>query len=433
MNRTITIAEYGRIQVNDIFQGVKITPKDIRELRNFIDEINTQTSANNSSNISDYLRPIRNGVQANNYVGVLQTKSGLTIEILPKISRTHQDTQQVKNLFIDMLRTVKQIDGKIFDMSNLNENKNNVLEIFISMFITEVDRIVKRGLKSDYITRRSNEAYLKGKLLIKQQIQTNSVNKAKFYNEFDEFEVDGAENQLIKTTLNYLLGMSHDAKNQRLIREQLMYFEKVNFTYHPQVSFQQISIKRQYNYYERALKWAEVFLKRKSFTSFKGSSIAFALLFPMETVFEAYIANKMKKAFPDLKVNTQEQNYFLFDSHGRSKSSYRLRPDIVIRLNHENEAVVIVDTKWKLLKADGPSQADLYQMYTYFTRYRHHSEAIKKVVLLYPKSESYDERMLKSFNFSGNDAELGANIEIKYIDLFSENIESQLQNIVSAF
>ncbi|MFL2105443.1 McrC family protein [Desemzia sp. FAM 23991] len=430
MNRTITIAEYGRIQVNDIFQGVKITPKDIRELRNFIDEINTQTSANNSSNISDYLRPIRNGVQANNYVGVLQTKSGLTIEILPKISRTQQDTQQVKNLFIDMLRTVKQIDGKSFDMSNLNENKNNILEIFISMFITEVNRIIKRGLKSDYTTRRSNEAYLKGKLLIKQQIQTNSVNKAKFYNEFDEFEVDGAENQLIKTTLNYLLGMSHDAKNQRLIREQLMYFEKVSLTYHPQVTFQRVSIKRQFQYYERALKWAEIFLKRKSFTSFKGSSLAFALLFPMEKVFEAYIADKMKKAFPDVQVNTQEQHYFLFDKNEKNKSSYRLRPDIVIRSNQENGNVVIVDTKWKLLKNDGPSQADLYQMYAYFTRYFHHSEAIQKVVLLYPKSESYDERIFKSLNFFDNKSEIGAKIEVKYIDLFSDDIKSRLQQIV---
>lgn len=428
MNRAITIAEYDRIHVNDIFQGVKITQKDILELRAFIDESNGEISS-----ISEYLKPIRNGVQANNYVGVLQTKSGLTIEILPKISRTHQNHEQVKKLFIRMLRTVKKIDGKIFDMSRLNDHKNNILELYISMFITEVDRILKKGLKSNYINTRSNETFLRGKLLLQQQLQHNSVNKAKFYTEFDEFEVDGVENQLIKTTLNYLLSLSHEAKNQRLIREQLTYFEKVNLNYNPQTAFQRISVKRQYQYYERALKWAEIFLKRKSFTSFKGSSLAFALLFPMETVFEAYIADKMKKAFPKFKVDTQEQQYFLFDSYGESKSSNRLRPDIVIRSNHGSREVVIVDTKWKLLKADGPSQADLYQMYTYFTRYHHHSESIIKVILLYPKSDSYGERVFKSLNFSDNTSELGAKIEVRYIDLFSDNIENQLQNIVSNF
>lgn len=426
MNRTITIAEYDRIHVEDTFQGIRITQKDILELRKFIDESNE-----GSSSISDYLKPIRNGVQANNYVGVLQTNSGLTIEILPKISRTNQNQEQVKQLFIRMLRTVKQIEGKSFDMSHLSDAKNNILELFIAMFITEVDKILKRGLKSNYITNRSNEAFLKGKLLLQQQIQHNSVNKAKFYNEFDEFELDGAENQLIKTTLKYLLSMSHVAKNQRLIREQLMYFEKVSLTYHPQNTFQRVSIKRQFHYYERALKWAEIFLKRKSFTSFKGNSLAFAILFPMEKVFEAYIADKMKKAFSDVQVNTQEQHYFLFDKDEKSKNSYRLRPDIVIRSGKDNENVVIVDTKWKLLKTDGPSQADLYQMYAYFTRYRHHSEAIQKVVLLYPKSESYDEREFNSLYLLGNEPVLGAKVEVKYIDFFSDDIEIQLQEIVT--
>lgn len=428
MNRTITIAEYDRIHVNDVFQGVKITQKDILELKVFIDENNGETS-----NISEYLKPIRNGVQANNYVGVLQTKSGLTIEILPKISRTHQNQEQVKKLFIRMLRTVKQINGKSFDMSHLSEHKNNVLEIFISMFIDEVDKILKRGLKSDYIPVRSNEIFLKGKLLLQQQIQHNSVNKAKFYTEFDEFKVDGAENQIIKTTLTYLLRLSHEAKNQRLIREQLLYFENVNLTYNPPITFQRIAIKRQFSYYERAIKWAEIFLKRKSFTSFKGSSLAFALLFSMETIFEAYIADKMKRVFPNFKVSTQEQQYFLFDGYDGSKSNYRLRPDIIIRSNQGSGNLVIVDTKWKLLKADGPSQSDLYQMYAYFTRYRHHSESVEKVILLYPKSDYYGERVFKSFNFSDNQSDLEAKIEVKYIDLFSDNIENQLQNIVADF
>lgn len=424
MNRTITIAEYDRIYANDTFQGIKITKKDIQELKDFIDESNSE-----SSSMSDYLRPIRNGVQANQYVGVLQTKSGLTIEILPKISRTHPNDEQVRELFIRMLRTAKRIDGKNFGQANLSTHKKPILELFIAMFIAEVDSILKRGLKSSYITKQSNETFLKGKLLLQQQIQHNAINKAKFYTEFDEFEVDGAENQLIKTTLSYLLGVSHDPRNQRLMREQLVYFEKVQVTFQPQIAFQKVSIKRQFHYYEQALKWAEIFLKQKSFTSFKGSSLAFALLFPMDKIFEAYIANKMKKALPHLKVETQEQRYFLFDGDDKSKSSYRLRPDIVIRSALESEQVVIVDTKWKLLKADGPSQGDLYQMYAYFTRYSHYSESLAKVILLYPKSDDYKETTFKSLDFSNNELKIGAKIEVRYVDLFSQTLEDQLQNL----
>ena len=35
----------------------------------------------------------------------------------------------------------------------------------------------------------------------------------------------------------------------------------------------------------------------KSFTSFSGSEVAFALLFPMETLFESYIAAQLKKCW----------------------------------------------------------------------------------------------------------------------------------------
>ena len=170
-------------------------------------------------------------------------------------------------------------------------------------------------------------------------------------------------------------------------------------------------------------------MKQKSFTSFKGSSLAFALLFPMDRIFEAYIATKMKKALPHLKVETQEQRYFLFDGDDNNKSSYRLRPDVVIRSTLESEQVVIVDTKWKLLKADGPSQADLYQMYAYFTRYGHHSESLAKVILLYPKSDDYKETTFKSLDFSNNRLELGAKIEVRYVDLFSQTLEKQIENL----
>jgi 5-methylcytosine-specific restriction endonuclease McrBC regulatory subunit McrC len=41
--------------------------------------------------------------------------------------------------------------------------------------------------------------------------------------------------------------------------------------------------------YTTALLWSKVFLMGKSFTSFAGSEVAVALLFPMETLFESYI------------------------------------------------------------------------------------------------------------------------------------------------
>lgn len=157
--RNITITEYGRIYAGDVINNVQITKEDINELKLFIDENNEKDKS--LSSIEEYLKPIRNGVQANNFVGVLRTKSGLTIEILPKIANGQHDLNDVKKLFIKMLSTVKQINGKAFEMTHLSINNNRLIEIFIAMFLQEVNEIIKRGLKSDYIVLEQNESDFK--------------------------------------------------------------------------------------------------------------------------------------------------------------------------------------------------------------------------------------------------------------------------------
>lgn len=422
-NRTISIREFGRIYPD----GKHIFKRDIEELRAYIDEQNSKDFTG-QSDIEEFLKPIKNGVQANNYVGVLQTKSGLTIEILPKIAgRTEEATDtRVRQLFLEMLKAVRSLNGKTFKLTNLNAKKNNLLEVFISKFLNESDMIIKRGLKSSYVTVQSNEKFLKGKLLMTQQLRRNIVNQSYFFNEYDEFMTNSAENQLIKTTLEYLLKNSRDNNNLRIIREQLVYFEFVDLTNSPEQTFQKVSIGRNYTYYEQTLNWCRIFLSRKSFTSFKGSSLAFAVLFPMEEIFEAYIAYMMKKSIPDANVSAQDKKYSLFDRTNETKAVYRLRPDLVVRF--EDNRTIIADTKWKVLDSTGPSQTDLYQMYAYYTRYRHKSENVDKVVLIYPYSSSYSENEFRSTQFSSE--ELGAKIQVRFVDLLSGDIGKQLVNII---
>ena len=222
--RLITVREFQPIFAEQYIDGVYISKKDIQELRNYIDEQNSKKLAGHTG-INEFLKPIKNGVQVNNYVGIIQTNSDLTIEILPKIYGKNwkaTDAHIIRELFLRMIRTIKRVDGKTFNMANLNSRKSNLLELFISMFLAESDQIIKRGLKSTYIAVQSNEKFLKGKLLMMQQLRKNSINQSNFYNEFDEFLINSPENQLIKTTLEFLLSQSRDNTNLRLIREQLL-------------------------------------------------------------------------------------------------------------------------------------------------------------------------------------------------------------------
>ena len=172
----ITLTEFGCIYQHDI------SKKDFDDIENFI--------LKNSDENAPFLR-IASGnggkfIQARNYVGVLQTKSGLTIEILPKIADKN-DAKKSKKVLIKMLKSLNDFPFKSSNLANLKTQNLPLLEIFISMFLCELQVLVKKGTKSDYVALEENINFLKGKLNINEQIKRNSVHKERFYVEYSEF------------------------------------------------------------------------------------------------------------------------------------------------------------------------------------------------------------------------------------------------------
>ena len=100
-----------------------------------------------------------------------------------------------------------------------------------------------------------------------------------------------------------------------------------------------------------------------------------------------------------------------------------MRPDSVIR---SDESTVIADTKWKVLKADGPTQADLYQMYAYHTRYSHKGEKVQKVVLLYPYSKEFLQTEFHSLTDIPDTN--GVQVAVRHLDLYGD-VEGQIRDL----
>ena len=315
-------------------------------------------------------------LQAQNYVGVLQTKDGTTIEILPKIREV--DIKTSKEILVKMLKTLKKSPFKHFNMAHLKSSKMPLLEIFITMFLDELSELIKRGIKSDYITKEENLAYLKGKLQIKEQIAQNYIHKERFYVAYDEYVSDRVENRLIKTALHYLYKQSKSNSNKKRIREYLFVFDEVGLSHSIKSDFSKVKLGRQMKDYEQIIVWVKTFLLEHSYSPHKGSDLAFALLFDMNVLFESYVGHHLKKR--GYNVSLQDKQHHL--AFSAQKGIYAVRPDIVI-----DKGRVIADTKWKLLRQEKTRQgiggSDLYQMYAYGTKYKE----CKVLYLIYPKDK----------------------------------------------
>lgn len=353
-------------------------------------------------------------ISAKNYVGIIRMNDGTEIEILPKIYSPHDDNlASTKRVFLDMLKTLKEIPYKTFNVSNLKAENMSVFEVFIRMFIDEVFVIVKRGLKSDYISYSNNESFFKGKIQFSEHIKRNIVHKERAFVEYDIFNTNRPENSLIKSTLCLLGSMTRSLKNKKDISVLLTAFDEVEYSQNYENDFQRYVSDRNMKDYETALKWCRIFLLHKSFTAFAGSEVAYALLFPMEQVFESYVANKLAKALDKTRysIKTQDKTHSLFDYPSKK---FQLRPDIVIKDNTNNR-ITVLDTKWKLLSSMshnyGISQSDMYQMYAYDKKY-----CSKKVLLLYPLNSSMNEEDVISYESSD-----GVIVRVICVDLISIN------------
>ena len=433
MSRSIVVKEYDTIVSNESLsskQGyVYLEEKYFKELVQFIKEY---VSESDEADILEFMqigykRGVGDTVTFKSYVGIIELPSGFQIEILPKVSwGEDENNAKTKRIFLKMLNCLKDFEGKVFSSASLNTDKMNLYEIFIRMYIQETWTLVKRGIKSDYISSEDNLSVYKGKLDVSKHIACNAAHKERFYMIFDEYQVNRPENKLIKSTLLKLLGISRNSDNTREIKQLLYSFELVKESDNYAKDFAKVSLTRGMREYDLLIQWAKIFLLNKSFTTFSGKNSGKALLFPMEQVFEAFIAKQIKLLFENqsnglIRVSAQDSGYYLFDEPRK----FKLRPDIVVSNAYDEEhSVVIMDTKWKRLNSNpsanyGISQADMYQMYAYSKKYH-----TPNIWLIYPLNNDVRDLGQLSFEAVKNE-DMNVLVKVFFVDL--DNYNESLQ------
>jgi len=391
--KSCSISEYGLIGTDDFvtkynsFVSAKVTNEVYQELEEFAKSDNGSCVFGFSGN-GRYL-------QAKSYVGTIQTHSGFTVEILPKIYSQESESDS-KEIFLELLRLLYNLPNfKQVDKANFQNIDMPILEIFITMFLQEVGMIIKRGLKSDYINKEENLFYLKGKLLVNEQLKRNYINKERFYINHDEYSQNRAENRLLKSTLRYLANISTSYENIRLIRQYLEHMQMITYSQNIHADFRACKIgTRGMSYYATALIWSKIFLKKESFSNFSGDSIAFSILYPMEKLFENYveywlIENELN--VDEVFIPTIKETFV--------KNVFGILPDIVVK--KDKVVKIVADAKWKIINQSSSfSQSDFYQLFAYKHIYEKKHDNKIELRLYYPKS--FFLQGIKSYSYFDN-------------------------------
>lgn len=353
--------------------------------RNFTDSIEEIEENEKDKNYQPFLRFSNNEIRANNYVGFIQTTNDL-VEIYPKVFRNCPSKD--KN---DMLRHIffwfNYCRKWKFPFSQAQLNRFSIdefPELIINLIANQFFEAVSNQPLTMYQPVEEAMQSPRGSINFKRYI-ANSLVSGNFQNiecNYEPFLFDNKVNRVIKYCSRLLMNQTKFAGNLQMLQEIVFVLDEVEDIPCNSYEAENITLNSFFDKYNKVLDSCKLVLNQQLYSSNTYDLSQWCLLFPMEYIFEDFVAGFLEDKFSnDWKVEYQKSNEYL----SSNPKAFNMQHDIFLTSKSSGRKVII-DTKYKLRSPDfkddikkGIVQADLYQMTSYAFR-----RGCTDILLIYP-------------------------------------------------
>ena len=335
----------------------------------------------------------RNGhIHASQMVGVIAARD-CSLEILPKVDpdAPNEEAETVRSRLVDMLDVALDLKLGAGEAARIARNAPSLLEILIRIFADQLLTQVRRGLPRTYLPCENDLPALRGSLDVRRQFTVNAVRPDRLACRYDVLSHDTPLLQLMKACVVRLARHARRTSTRRLLDELRILLADVSEIAPSRVA-QKISLDRTTRGWRSLVTLARLLIGRdwQDTRSARDAPEGISLLFPMNELFEAYVAALARRALSPFGIEVKAQAGWAFcladwsDQNEEPRGRlFATKPDLMLRRN--GHTLAIVDTKWKAIGRDitdrkrGVAQADIYQMMAYAQLYR-----TDRLMLLYP-------------------------------------------------
>lgn len=339
----------------------------------------------------------RRWLKLDNYVGVLESPCGTRLEILPKHFDAGDDTARSRALLWRMIEAASDLSVREVGETALQVFDKPLSEWVIGRFLAGLDHLVKRGVRSDYLRVEAVERYQRGQLDVVRQMRQPPGRGHLFHIRHDVFVHDWPENRLLKSALEQVCRLTQSSANWRIAQELRELFQDIPASRDISSDFSLWRSDRLNAHYKPVRPWCELILYRQMPLSLVGQWHGISMLFPMEKLFERYVAALLRRTLAsDARLVAQAASKSLCEHAGAD--IFRLEPDLLIERASQKW---ILDTKWKRLDENdrsekyGLRQSDFYQLYAYGQKYLMGNG---EMALIFPKCKTFT-KPLPIFNY----------------------------------
>lgn len=394
MKATVTIREYARLTTAEVEPTL-----DVAQLSQSAFDWLCELSASFSRNGATLLQVDgRHALKWDSYVGVVETPCGTRLEILPKHHEQDDCLLKSRQLLRKLIQQALQLKPRDASVASLELFDAPLSEWVMGQFLTELDLLVKRGVRFDYQRIEEEQRFLRGQLNVVAQMRQPPGRQHHFQIRHDVFLPDRAENRLLKLALEQVAKSTQDAANWRLANELRAMLAEVPASRQVNQDLRAWSRDRLMAHYQAIKPWCELILNQQMPIAVSGEWRGMSLLFPMEKLFEQYVEGWLRRRLvTGVRLTAQAARHSLCQHDG--SAMFRLEPDLLLQ---QGQQAWVLDTKWKRLdSADrqnkyGLSQPDFYQLFAYGQTYL---PGRGEMALIYPRTAQFSEP-LPPFDFS---------------------------------
>jgi len=335
-------------------------------------------------------------LRATQHVGVVRF-GPRTVQVLPKIYKgsapadESQRARQATHNLLYLLAYAGQVPIREHEVAPLLRRDLDWFEILTRLFATHLMRLWQRGPYRQYQIVEDELPVLKGKWRISEQLRRPDRQHA-FAVIYDEFTADTLLNRVLRFVVERLWRLTRDTENRRQLGVLRQWMDGITVLSQITVAeADRITLTRLNQHYEPLLNLARLFLDNSALQLAIGDHTTFAFVFDMNALFEAFVANFIRRHRDQILPVSLQKCELLPQTSGATRHLarhqnhhvFRLKPDLAFRVGQAFP--VLLDTKYKRLDAAdtrlGVSEGDFYQMYAYAQRYD-----CRQVVLLYPQT-----------------------------------------------
>ncbi|TYL37374.1 hypothetical protein CV102_17300 [Natronococcus pandeyae] len=361
-------------------------------------------------------------------IGLVGLPSGRVLEVTPKVEFN----------LLYYLAYSGRIDESLAQGRDVGISAgDSFVDLVAQLFVSELDRVLRRGLYQEYRTEEDMEEYIRGRFDVTRQITTQGPVATRFACEYDELTYDLPINHVLVTALEKLrpLVSSPDLESDLWQgRERLRQY----LDYEPAIRIDpsEIVLTRQTNYYERILTLCELILDETYIDNLGAGHREFqSILLSTADLFENIVFRAIERALGpgefrvagdgDPRGEAETNIGYLLTAASTDDRIQKLYPDVYVTPRSSDVTVLVGDAKWKDPDSNRPSSSDLYQLTAY------QAKVDAPVLLIYP---DLDGRLQQKYSYLRDTDETSFDVfEVNTTDAASyETFEEQLTDEIQS-